>query len=329
VGGRPARVRDRFYDAVAFIGLPAPGIVRAVVSAALLVGVATSATVASAESLPDQPLYPVKLATEEVRLALALTPEDRAAVLLSMADHRLSEAQSLAFVGNEPEAIVASTTYGADLASAAAELAAVDSSEASATAAPIVAQLRQRLADQQRAASRVAAQLANDPAGAALVPVFQTVASLPPSAAPGMSLSETIAQHAADVAAQLAVVADREAVGSSDKMESPAAASAATRPSGPPAQPSARTAAAPAASPETRTPEQPPRPAAAGEPRLRAPAHVDPRAAEEAARRAKHEAEKALEAAKKAKEVARKHPAPNEFHRHSDEPKGAEEEKGE
>ncbi len=55
----------------------------------LLVG---SGTVAAAgSSMPDSPLYPVKLATEEVRLALTPSPLDKAGLCAELADRRVAE----------------------------------------------------------------------------------------------------------------------------------------------------------------------------------------------------------------------------------------------
>ncbi|MEK7860761.1 MAG: DUF5667 domain-containing protein, partial [Chloroflexota bacterium] len=89
------RIRDRLYDVLEVLALPAPHIVRAIVAGAVVVSIVGTATVASADALPEEPLYAVKVAGEQVRLALARNPEDRAAVELSMAEHRLSEAERL------------------------------------------------------------------------------------------------------------------------------------------------------------------------------------------------------------------------------------------
>jgi uncharacterized protein DUF5667 len=204
--GRRPTLADRAYDALAVVALPAPHLVRAAITAALVLGVVASATVASAEALPTDPLYGVKLASEQVRLTLAQSAEDRASVELSMAEHRLVEAERLAAAGMAPDAIVASATYGADLANAAAELATVERLDPGS--APIVAQLQQRLSEQQGKAAQVAAELAADPASAPLATLFRTVASFAPPQPSGATVSESIAQHAADVAGQVAAVAD-------------------------------------------------------------------------------------------------------------------------
>lgn len=339
---------DRLYDALAVVALPAPYLVRLAACAMLVLGLVAGATVASADSLPSDPLYPVKLATEQVRLALAQSAQDRAAVQLSMAEHRLVEAERLALRGRQPEALVAGSTYGADLAGAAADLARIERS--GPEAAGVVAQLKQRLSEQQSHASRVATELAGDPGAAAIAPVFRTVASFAPPQPSGVTVSEAIARHAADVAGQLAAAADEIAQASEESSRHDAGA-----------RPGAR--AGVAASPDIAAPKAPPvadtsprdaggeKNSAAGTDNRkddrapdarRGPTHdasstrqgrkdgaaptdavraprtgssaparprVDPQAARDAADRAKHEAEKARESAEKAKEAARKVPA--------------------
>jgi hypothetical protein len=72
---------------------------RAVLFASLAVTLAASATgAAAAESLPGDPLYPVKLQFEEIRLQIA--PHALRADLMAMAlDERLDELEALAWAG--------------------------------------------------------------------------------------------------------------------------------------------------------------------------------------------------------------------------------------
>ncbi len=56
-------------------------------------------TQVAASSLPDSPLYPVKLATEEIELALAPSPAARARLFLSFSERRLEEATKIATTG--------------------------------------------------------------------------------------------------------------------------------------------------------------------------------------------------------------------------------------
>ncbi len=62
---------------------------------AILFGAVVGTTQAAAGSLPGQPLYGVKLATEQIRLAFAGQPANRAAVQQSLAEERLDEIVTL------------------------------------------------------------------------------------------------------------------------------------------------------------------------------------------------------------------------------------------
>jgi hypothetical protein len=62
-----------------------------VVLALLIVALLSGGSVATAQSLPDSPLYPVKRAAEQVRLNLTLTEIQRAKRLLDFADERARE----------------------------------------------------------------------------------------------------------------------------------------------------------------------------------------------------------------------------------------------
>ena len=62
---------------------------------AILFGAVVGTTRAAAGSLPGQPLYGVKLATEQIRLAFAGQPGNRAAVQQSLAEERLDEIVAL------------------------------------------------------------------------------------------------------------------------------------------------------------------------------------------------------------------------------------------
>ena len=76
-----------------FIGYRRVGLAFAVASVAVLAAGATAFAAPSA--LPDNPLYPVKLIEEDVRLALAPV-NDRLTVQLQLAGERLREAQAMA-----------------------------------------------------------------------------------------------------------------------------------------------------------------------------------------------------------------------------------------
>src|SRR5207247_1474069 len=82
---RPHRpsLADRFVIAFTLLAKPTPYALRAIAVALVVVSLAGGTLVASADALPDDALYPVKIATEQVRLALATTSQDRAAVASS------------------------------------------------------------------------------------------------------------------------------------------------------------------------------------------------------------------------------------------------------
>ena len=101
---------DRVYGAFAILGTPAPMLVRALAVVVIGAGILGGATVASADSLPDDALYSFKIAGEQLRLAIAVGPDDRAAVELSIAEHRLDEAERLAISGREDDAIIATAS---------------------------------------------------------------------------------------------------------------------------------------------------------------------------------------------------------------------------
>jgi hypothetical protein len=80
-------------------------LVSLILAASLLLG--GSVTVAAAQDdLPNQPLYQVKLWTEDAALALAGTPQKQATVLMNMAQRRVEEMAALAEMGITPPAQV-------------------------------------------------------------------------------------------------------------------------------------------------------------------------------------------------------------------------------
>ena len=72
-----------------FSWLPQWATAVAIVLALLLVGGGTVA--AAGNSMPDEPLYPVKLATEQVRLTLTLSDIGKAELYAKLADKRVAE----------------------------------------------------------------------------------------------------------------------------------------------------------------------------------------------------------------------------------------------
>ena len=80
-------------------------LVSLILAASLFLG--GSVTVAAAQNdLPNQPLYQVKLWTEDAALTLAGTPQKQATVLMNMAQRRVEEMAALAEMGITPPAQV-------------------------------------------------------------------------------------------------------------------------------------------------------------------------------------------------------------------------------
>lgn len=203
------RLSDRFVAILTVLAFPAPYAVRALAICALVAGAIAGTTVASADSMPDDALYPMKIAAEQLRLALAVAPADRAAVELSLAEHRLVEAERLASEGRESGALVATSAYAAHLASAAAELSEVD--ELAPRALALIQQLETRLLDQQIRAAAAAQRLMSRPQTALAGVVISTIATAPHGTGPTAAMR--IAESAAAVTSRLAAVADDRARG--------------------------------------------------------------------------------------------------------------------
>ena len=199
---RGPSLADNAWIGLELLGRPAPYIVRGVALAALLAVAGLGATVAAADTLPDDILYPVKVASEAVRLALAAMPDDRASVELSIAEHRLSEAERLAASGRTSDALVASAMYSQHVASAAAELVPNDTSS-------VAVQLETTFAQQRDRAQQLATTLSANTKSAAAAQILATIAK--PTVAPGVSVAERVAVTAAGVAQQLAAVAEQDA----------------------------------------------------------------------------------------------------------------------
>ena len=105
----------------------------AVVLIILLLGGGTVA--AAGNSMPDEILYPVKLATERVRLALTPSALSKAELYIKLADKRVEEIIYAANKGDSQQVELAAQRLDAHLMSIAA-LAAVPKEEASVMLAP-------------------------------------------------------------------------------------------------------------------------------------------------------------------------------------------------
>ena len=206
---RPRRptFADRATVAFELLAKPAPYAVRAIAIGAVCIATIAGATVAGADTLPDDPLYSFKLAGEDLRLTFAFGANDRAAVQLSIAEHRLAEAEALATSGRDEDALVASSTYSQQIAEAAAELAELEALQPEVVA--LVAQLDDRFNEQRSRVQLLATKLSADPATVRASEILQVVAA--PTLAPGLfgvqRIAETAAGVAEDLASQTALVA--------------------------------------------------------------------------------------------------------------------------
>jgi uncharacterized protein DUF5667 len=201
-------IADRVAVMFEVLAKPAPYAMRAFAVAAMVVTVAAGTSVVSSGSVSDDALYSVKLASEQARLALAITPEDRAMVELTIAEHRLAEATELATQGNDDDAIVATSEYGEHLANAAAELAQVETLTPDAQG--LVVQLQQKIDTHRAAAAATVARLADSPSTASAAQVLALVAAPADPAASDLSPAAAIAAQAANATDEVANVAERK-----------------------------------------------------------------------------------------------------------------------
>jgi hypothetical protein len=280
-----ATLFDRVAVAFELLGRPTPYAMRVLGIGLVVIAIGASTALVSAGTVADDALYSVKITSEQMRLSLATSPEDRAVVELSIAEHRLAEATALATLGDEDNAIVATSEYGEHMANAAAELAQVESLQPET--ATLVVQLQQRIDEHRATAASVLARLAEDPNRPAASAALAVIASRG-SPSPGLSPAAAIAQDAADTADEAAAVAERKATPPSE-------------PSIPPA--SGTTDRTPATVRDTST-----NGAAA---RSDSPPTERASKKERAAGAARKAADEAKAAAKKAKEGSRRTPAPN------------------
>ncbi len=139
-----ARARYQFHSALQevasrrsrpFFGwLPRWATVLTIVLVLLLAGGGTVA--AAAGSMPDSPLYPVKLATEEVQLVLTLSQIDKARLCAEFADRRVEEIIYMADKGDAHQVEVITERLDNRLAMLAVLASALEAEEAPMVLAP-------------------------------------------------------------------------------------------------------------------------------------------------------------------------------------------------
>jgi hypothetical protein len=108
-----------------------------VVSAVLVILLAGSGTVAaSANSLPDEPLYAVKMATEDVQLALTTSELGKARLYAEFADRRVDEIIKMAEKGKAAQVVQATDRMNDQLAAMANLTLTVSTAETAGSGTP-------------------------------------------------------------------------------------------------------------------------------------------------------------------------------------------------
>lgn len=290
---RRAGLRDHAWTALELIARPAPYLMRGIAIASVLVCLGMGAIVASADTLPDDLLFPVKLGTETMRLGLAESAAERAVIELSIAEHRLQEAERLAASGRASDALIASAMYSQHVAWAAADLAPDAPSD-------LALQLEERFdADRMRAQALASTLIVNTKsAGAARV--LMVLAQ--PTALPGDTGMQRVASTAAGVAEQLVQVAEAGALEASAKHDDVLATAAPRTPdmTAPAVEASHEASARPSPAPSSG-----PRESGDGAPRATQSARASDRSDQQKANEVLQTVRKALEQTKAAAEKAK------------------------
>jgi len=100
------------------------------VSIGIILLLTTGSTMAaSSQALPTEPLYPVKLATEQVRLAVAVSDVNKAIVQTELVQERADELEAIAYSGNTGEVVEAAERYDEQWAKASAAIAKIEGTQ--------------------------------------------------------------------------------------------------------------------------------------------------------------------------------------------------------
>jgi len=100
------------------------------VSVGIVLILTTGTTMAaSSQALPTEPLYPVKLATEQVRLAFAVSDENKAQVQTELVQERAKEVEAMANAGETDEAAKAVDRYNDQFEKAMAAILKAEGTE--------------------------------------------------------------------------------------------------------------------------------------------------------------------------------------------------------
>ena len=125
-------------------------------AAALFLALSAGLTAASAQSLPESPLYNVKLAEESILLAFPQSDNTRAQTLSMIAERRLMEAQAEANAHHDSEATTLLSQYNGDMRQLIMLAASVNQQHGDSSA--ITAQIAQVIQTQQTIQLAAAAQ---------------------------------------------------------------------------------------------------------------------------------------------------------------------------
>ena len=99
----------------------------AVAAVLILVLTGGSTVIASSNALPDEPLYPVKLATEDMRLAFAVSDTQKAQIHTQLAETRAVEVETMADQGKTEHAAITAARLAKQLELANSAIARVES----------------------------------------------------------------------------------------------------------------------------------------------------------------------------------------------------------
>jgi hypothetical protein len=104
----------------------------AVAAVLILVLTCSSTVIASSNAMPDEPLYPVKLATEDVRLAFAVSDTQKAQVHTQLAETRAVEVETMADQGKTEHAAITAARLAKQLELANSAIARAESTVSTA-----------------------------------------------------------------------------------------------------------------------------------------------------------------------------------------------------
>ena len=156
----------------------------AVAAVLILVLTGGSTVIASSNALPDEPLYPVKLATEDMRLAFAVSDTQKAQIHTQLAETRAVEVETMADQGKTEHAAITAARLAKQLELANSAIARVESNVGTAPLPtvteeqPLTTEEQPPVAEEQPPVAEeqppVAEEQPTPPEGEATPPAFTT-----------------------------------------------------------------------------------------------------------------------------------------------------------